>query len=31
MAPAAKPAAQPGPQKRSPQVAALLGGFKKAG
>jgi hypothetical protein len=30
MAPAAKPAPPSGPQKRSPQVAALLGGFKKA-
>ncbi|HSD52673.1 MAG TPA: DEAD/DEAH box helicase [Burkholderiales bacterium] len=31
MAPAAKPASQQGPQKRAPQVAALLGGLKKAG
>jgi ATP-dependent RNA helicase RhlE len=31
MAPAAKSAPPSGPQKRSPQVAALLGGFKKAG
>jgi ATP-dependent RNA helicase RhlE len=30
MATAAKPAPPSGPQKRSPQVAALLGGFKKA-
>jgi len=30
MAPAAKPVPSAGPQKRSPQVAALLGGFKKA-
>ena len=31
MATSAKPASQSGPQKRAPQVAALLGGFKKAG
>ena len=31
MASAPKPASQQGPQKRAPQVAALLGGFKKAG